>query len=135
MPENTELGEHDFIEVLSEKFHQTHEQEYTFRLNDSKIEVVNIHLVAFGILDKAELEKLQKSKTTSADSALIGTRWVDFDNSTRLTTSIFDREKLMPGMKFKGPAIIEESTTTTVVLPDNRVEVDDFGGLHIYLRD
>ena len=135
LPENTELGEHDFIEVLSEKFHQTHEQEYTFRLNDSKIEVVNIHLVAFGILDKAELEKLQKSKTTSADSALIGTRWVDFDNSTRLTTSIFDREKLMPGMKFKGPAIIEESTTTTVVLPDNRVEVDDFGGLHIYLRD
>ena len=132
---DTELNEHEFIEALSERFHQTHEQEYTFRLNDSKIEVVNIHLVAFGILDKAELETLPKSKTASADSALIGARWVDFDNKTRLTTSIFDREKLMPGMKFKGPAIIEESTTTTVVLPDNRVEVDDFGGLHIYLRD
>jgi N-methylhydantoinase A len=97
--------------------------------------VVNIHLVAFGILDKAKLEKLPASSTTNANVALIGKRLVDFDKDTQLEAAIYDREKLQPGMTFKGPAIIEESTTTTVVLPDNRVEVDDFGGLHIYLRD
>lgn len=131
---DTNLDDADFMQTLSERFHQTHEQEYTFRL-DSEIEVVNIHLVAFGLLDKATLEKLPASETTSADCALIGKRMVDFDKDTQQEASIYNREKLQPGMKFTGPAIIEESTTTTVVLPDNRVEVDDFGGLHIYLRD
>ncbi len=131
---DTNLNDADFMQTLSERFHQTHEQEYTFRL-DSEIEVVNIHLVAFGLLDKATLEKLPASETTSADGALIGKRMVDFDKDTQQEASIYNREKLQPGMKFTGPAIIEESTTTTVVLPDNRVEVDDFGGLHIYLRD
>lgn len=132
---STDLSDEAFINELSQRFHQTHEQEYTFSLNDSEIEVVNIHLVAFGILAKAKLEKLPQSKTTNAESALMGSREVDFDNKTKLMTAIYDREKLQPSMTFKGPAIIEESTTTTVILPDNRVEVDDFGGLHIYLRD
>ena len=132
---STELEDADFINELSERFHRTHQQEYTFRLNDSAIEVVNIHLVAFGILDKAKLEKLPVGSSTNADVALIGMRVVDFDNNTQQEAAIYDREKLQPGMKFKGPAIIEESTTTTVILPSNRVEVDDFGGLHIYLRD
>ncbi|PMG28848.1 5-oxoprolinase [Shewanella sp. 10N.286.52.C2] len=132
---STELEDADFINELSERFHRTHQQEYTFRLNDSAIEVVNIHLVAFGILDKAKLEKLPIGSSTNADVALIGMRVVDFDNNTQQEAAIYDREKLQPGMKFKGPAIIEESTTTTVILPSNRVEVDDFGGLHIYLRD
>ena len=132
---DTELNDADFINELSERFHQTHQQEYTFKLKDSSIEVVNIHLVAFGILDKAKLEKLPASTTTNAGVALIGKRLVDFNNNTQRESDIYDREKLQPGMIFKGPAIIEENTTTTVVLPDNRVEVDDFGGLHIYLRD
>ncbi|MEH6596220.1 MAG: hydantoinase/oxoprolinase family protein [Colwellia polaris] len=132
---STELEEIEFIRALSERFHQTHQQEYTFRLDGSAIEVVNIHLVSFGLLDKATLEKLPASSTESADTALIGKRSVDFDSDTQVTAAIYNREKLQPGMKFKGPAIIEESTTTTVVLPENRVEIDDFGGIHIYLRD
>tara|TARA_B110000467_G_scaffold63611_1_gene58001 strand:+ start:665 stop:2722 length:2058 start_codon:yes stop_codon:yes gene_type:complete len=132
---STELEEIEFIGELSERFHQTHHQEYTFRLDGSAIEIVNIHLVSFGLLDKAKLEKLPASATESADEALIGKRTVDFDSDTLVTAAIYNREKLQPGMKFKGPAIIEESTTTTVVLPENRVEIDDFGGIHIYLRD
>jgi len=132
---NTDLNSDEFIEELSERFHKAHQQEYTFRLDDSGIEMVNIHLVAFGLLDKAKLEKLPLSTTTDASSAIVGKRLVDFYSKSQQEATIYDREKLQPGMKFSGPAIIEESTTTTVVLPDNRVEVDDFGGLHIYLRD
>ncbi len=132
---NTDLNSVEFIEELSERFHKAHQQEYTFRLDDSGIEMVNIHLVAFGLLDKAKLEKLPLSTTTDASSAIVGKRLVDFYSKSQQEATIYDREKLQPGMKFSGPAIIEESTTTTVVLPDNRVEVDDFGGLHIYLRD
>lgn len=121
-----------FITQLSEAFHQAHFQEYTFSLEGSAIEVVNFHLVAFGILDKAELAPLEPSIVKEASQAIIATRQVDFDDLGVHQSDIYQRDLLRPNMEFYGPAIIEESTTTTVVLPNNRVEVDDFGGLHIY---
>ncbi len=58
---------------------------------------------------------------------------MDFDEFGLQKTTVYDRKKLRHGMSPIGPAIIEEMTTTTVVEPGNRVEVDGFGGLHIYL--
>ncbi|WP_256676190.1 hypothetical protein [Pseudomonas sp. SCB32] len=37
-------------------------------------------------------------------------------------------------MRFAGPAIIEEATTTSVVRPGDSVEVDAYGGLHIHIQ-
>lgn len=127
------LAVDEFIAQLSAAFHQTHFQEYTFSLEDSAIEVVNFHLVAFGILDKAKLEPLVASDSKDASKAIIATREVDFDDLGVHQSAIYQRDLLRPNMEFVGPAIVEEATTTTVVLPNNRVEVDDFGGLHIYL--
>jgi N-methylhydantoinase A len=41
---------------------------------------------------------------------------------------------LEPGMEFAGPAIVEEPSTVTVVLPGQHVQVDRFGNLHIALH-
>ena len=130
------LAVDEFIAQLSAAFHQAHFQEYTFSLEGSAIEVVNFHLVAFGILDKAKLEPLVASDAKDAkdaSQAIIATREVDFDDLGVHQSAIYQRDLLRPNMEFVGPAILEEATTTTVVLPNNRVEVDDFGGLHIYL--
>jgi N-methylhydantoinase A len=135
-----ELSAEGYIDALSMRFHDAHQQEYTFSLNDSAIEIVNIHVVAFGLLDKAKLQPIQRVSDATvsiedASPACIGQRKVDFDDLGVHLADIYQRESLQPGMIFQGPAIVEEATTTTVVMPDNRVEVDNFGGLHIYLRD
>jgi N-methylhydantoinase A len=44
---------------------------------------------------------------------------------------IYDRDALSPGHSFSGPAIVEQSDTTTVVPPDTRVDVDRHGNLLI----
>lgn len=56
---------------------------------------------------------------------------VEFEPERPVSTPIYRREVLLAGMRFVGPAIIEEATTTTVVRPGDRVEVDAYGGLHI----
>lgn len=127
------LDNESFITQLSEIFHKAHCQEYTFSLSDCAIEIVNFHLVAFGILDKASLDPLPANDNKDASIAHIATRQVDFDDLGIHQAAIYERELLRPNMIFHGPAIVEETTTTTVVLPNNRVEVDNFGGLHIYL--
>lgn len=128
-----ELDAATFVQQLSLQFHQSHQQEYTFNLPDSSIEIVNLHLVAFGILDKAQLLPVERSQSSCADNAIIGERFVDFDDQGVHMAKLYRRDLLLHGMAFSGPAIIEEATTTTVVLPDNSVEIDEFGGIHIYL--
>jgi len=48
--------------------------------------------------------------------------------------SLFERDTLEPGHYFAGPAIISQNDTTTVVLPDFDVKVDQFKNLIISKR-
>ena len=106
------------------------DSEYTYRL-DVPVELVTFHLVAFGSVERPELSKLTSSGTLSA--AQKGLRMVDFDELGVKEAAIYNRDLLAPGMSFTGPAVIEESGTTTVVFPNQTVDVDDYGNLHITL--
>ena len=44
-------------------------------------------------------------------------------------TPVFDREALVRGQAISGPAIVEEWTTTTVILPGWEARVDRIGNL------
>ena len=45
--------------------------------------------------------------------------------------TVYDRYKLFPNAKFKGPAIIEEKESTLIVGEDATVAVDDYGFLWV----
>ena len=44
---------------------------------------------------------------------------------------VYDGDLLEPGMRFSGPAIVEESGSTTLVMPGMPCSVDDYGNVHI----
>ncbi|MDF3935717.1 hydantoinase/oxoprolinase family protein [Pseudomonas citronellolis] len=126
------LASRELASVL-EAFHERHRQSYTFRL-DAPVEVVNLHLVAFAEVPKSPIAPLAPCNGVDAEVALRGERLVEFEPEQPLSTPIYRREALLAGMRLAGPAIIEEATTTTVVRPGDRVEVDAFGGLHIHIQ-
>jgi N-methylhydantoinase A len=113
-------------------FHETYEREYTYRLY-APVELVGIHLVA-----SAEVGKLKMQEKPLGDAAASvarkGERSVDYALEGVHPAAIYDGEKLQPGMRFTGPAVIEDPGTTIVVHPGNRVEVDGFGNIHIHLK-
>lgn len=121
-----------YLADITGRFHEAHEQQYTFRL-ESPVEAVNCHLISYGLVDKPEIKKLEPTGTDAAP-ALAGERLVDFDTKGVVMAAIYERDLLRPGMILHGPAVIEEKATSTVVLPGNRVEIDTYGGLHIYLN-
>jgi hypothetical protein len=47
---------------------------------------------------------------------------------------VYARDRLRPGHRFAGPAIVEQLDTTTLVLPGQEVAVDDFGNLRVAIR-
>jgi len=69
-----------------------------------------------------------------AKGAIKATRRVDYALEGVHDAAIYDGEKLMPGMAFNGPAIIEDSGSTVVIHPGNQVSVDAFGNIHIALE-
>jgi N-methylhydantoinase A len=120
------------VSEIARRFANAHQKAYGFAL-DSPIEVVTLHVVAWGRIDKPLLPALAVTGRT-LDAARKGTRRVDFDAQGVHEAAIFDRDLLEPGMEFAGPAIVEEPSTVTVILPGQQAQVDPFGNLHIALH-
>jgi N-methylhydantoinase A len=118
------------MELVIQKFHETHEQLYTFKLEESPTEIVNLHLIAFGSVKKPELAKLE-NKGISLESALKEVRPVLFEEHGWIETKVYNRALLTSDAAIEGPAIVEESSASTVVYPGQSVTVDVYGNLII----
>lgn len=123
---NGQWAEADRQKII-EKFHELHEQHYTFKLLDAKTEVVNIHLTGFGHVNK--IKPLEIEEKIDEEEALLETRDVYFENIGWLKTSVYLREKMGKNMSVQGPAIIEEKQTSTLLYPNQRLTVDKYGNL------
>ena len=115
-----------------ERFHSTHEKEFTFRM-EHPVELVTFHLVALGRVPKPELAKIS-STGRSLNDTVRGNRLVDFDMDGIHETPIHERALLEPGMVLQGPLIIEEPATTILIPPGAYGEVDNYGNIHIHLE-
>jgi len=71
------------------------------------------------------------SKGSPISDALIASENVDFDESGIHLSNFYDREKLEPGMKIAGPAIIVEQSTSTVIPPNNQFLIDEYANIII----
>ena len=117
------------IGLIEDEFHNTYEREYTYRL-DTSVELVGIHVVATSEVGKLTMQKRPDQGIKEAE-ARKGAREVDYALEGVHRATLYNGEKLLPGMEFNGPAIIEDSGATTVIHPGNRVRVDGYTNIHI----
>ena len=120
------------LESIRQRFHDVHEQHYTFRL-DAQVEFVNFRVGVVGRTDKPSLPAIARGNG-DASAALKGERLVDFDERGRHATAIYERSRLGAGDVLDGPAVVEEPACCTVVFPDQRLTVDEWGNLVIRLE-
>ena len=60
-------------------------------------------------------------------------RPVYFSATDACDVPVFRRGDLEPGMRIAGPAVIEETTSTTVLYPEQRAEVDEYLNIEVAL--
>lgn len=125
---NSRITDHS-LDAIEKEFHETYEREYTYRL-DTPVEMVGLHLVAAAEVGKLKMRQ-RPLQNVSEEVARKGVREVDFALEGKHQAILYNGEKLLPGMRFAGPAIVEDSGTTTVIHPNNKVFVDGFNHLHI----
>ncbi|MGY0692182.1 hydantoinase/oxoprolinase family protein [Virgibacillus sp. FSP13] len=118
------------LKEIIERFHQLHEQNYTFRLDDAGTEIVNLHVTAFGKVKKPNVQKIERN--TTLEDAKIETRNVYFENPKGwVQTDVYQRELLPVNETIQGPAIVEEKAAVTVIYEGQTLKVDDYGNLII----
>ena len=83
-------------------------------------------LKAEGLLKKPDVPTMPLSGQ-DASAALIGKRDIFVEKSNSLAPAdIYDFEKLAPGNRFKGPAVVHTPITTIVLQAGQRASVDQY---------
>lgn len=119
------------VETFLNSFHQAHEALYTFRLSDQVVEITHLHLEAEMNTDIIALSHRECPLTPAATEPK-GARNVFLSKDTGwCICPVFDRESLSVHTRLNGPCLIEEATTTTLVLIGQTVSVTDTGLLVI----
>ena len=117
------------LSPLVRRFHQRHQETYGYHDEQAATEVVNLRLAAIGRLSPATLGRLP-GRQPDPGPALEGTRKITVDG--RFTDArVYRRSGLGWGSVVQGPAIVEQLDSTTLILPGQRAETDEFGNLMI----
>ena len=123
---NVNLTEPFNLKDINKNFHDTYEKQYGHSTPEGPCEFINLRLIALG--------KIQKSgsiNSISEEKESLDTMRKIIFNQRSHDTKIFSRHKIETNSKFAGPAVIEESTATTVIPPNYNIIKDDFGNIII----
>jgi N-methylhydantoinase A len=115
--------------AISEQFDAEHKRLFTFALS-LEHEIVTLRASVQGKAVSLKRPDLPKGGS-DPKAAVIGRQKVYMDGKD-LTATVYDRRKLRAGNKVKGPAIVVEMDSTSVVLPKHHGVVDKVGCILIY---
>lgn len=117
------------LDEIIKKFNAEHKKAYTFSLDNTSIEFVTFRLTAYSFSPKPEIKEL--TNNNNLKDAFLEKRKVNYGEEGEFLTNVYIRDKLPKNVEITGPSVIEEDSTVTVVLPDQKLYVDDFGFLRI----
>jgi N-methylhydantoinase A len=109
-----------------ERFHDLHEERYGYRRPATPVEAVTLRVVVTAPPVALEAPRLA---TASGPPRAEGTR-VFFGGREMEAVRVWRRD-LGTGHELEGPAIVQEYSATTWVPPEWRLQVDEWGCLHL----
>ena len=122
------------LTALVDEFHLRHRTLNGYDMPDQPVEIVTMRL---GLSDPPQdfSTSPQPDAINDLETAVVLRRKVWFTSTGFVDTPVYDRSKLGPGHHFAGPAIVEQTDSTTVVPPDTTVSVDAHGNILIHLEE
>lgn len=115
------------LEEIKRRFHEVHERTYAFKL-DNPIEIVNYRVSGIIKVKKVPIRKI--THVNKAGNIKLGRRKVYY-NGNYEEWEVYDKRLLSPNYIIQGPAIIEEPTSTAIILEKQRGTLDEYGNLII----
>jgi N-methylhydantoinase A len=116
----------DPLPQIVERFHQRHEQLYTYAQRDQEAVLVNARAAVIGVLpglpQEPALKEMTAAKPRGVRKIYLG-GWVE--------TPVYDFDALAPGQTIAGPAVVESPMTTILLRAGDTATVTPRGWLDI----
>ena len=122
--------EGDLLSTIGKKFQSLHKKQYDFTLADT-LEVVNAHLTALGRVKRPGMTRW--APPGGVRKGRLGSRMIVSEEGGH-AVGVHERDALRAGAVVRGPGVIEEPTSTTILRRGDRMNVDKFGNLVIQVR-
>ncbi|KAI9043633.1 putative hydantoin utilization protein A [Aspergillus affinis] len=126
------LDDGSWKRLLQFRFDEVHEQQFGYRLPNFELELMRLEVVAVDASPDIDLPRLSasSSKLPSVD-AEVSRKNIIIDGQ-EVEAIIWNREKLsQDGVRVKGPCIITEMDSNTLILPGCYGEIDAIGNILI----
>jgi N-methylhydantoinase A len=115
----------DYSRVSSE-FYSKYSDKYGHAHEHLPVELITCRLLISGPTPSFNLRRPEPNGP-NAQEALRGSRQVYFvEVGGYMETPIYDRYRLVPGVSFSGPAVIEERESTTALGPGSQIVMDRY---------
>ena len=119
----------DFLPALRARFDETHKQMFGHTAPEEPVEIVSYRVRGIGKVPPVALPK-HAPQGRALSGALRETRKARFGGVT-LNCPVYQRERLDAGVRFTGPAIVDQLDATTVIPPGAAARVDAFKNILI----
>ncbi|MEK7778333.1 MAG: hydantoinase/oxoprolinase family protein, partial [Chloroflexota bacterium] len=131
VPAPSGVFDKEMLNTMRSRFDAQHERLFGHKAETQPVEVVSYRLVSTVAVPKPKIKTYPKAGD-SADKALKGQRQVYFGRDTgSIPCAIYDRERLQPGHKLNGPAIVDQMDSTTVIYPGQTAVIDAYRNIII----
>ncbi|MEM9431349.1 MAG: hydantoinase/oxoprolinase family protein [Pseudomonadota bacterium] len=114
-----------------DSFFEVHKEAYGHAFRDQITEGVTLRVVASAEVDQLRLPNVALGGRSDPGEALLYSSDTVFDDGSALATPRFDREKLLADDSIRGPAIITQHNSTTIVPPGYVATVLGHGDIRI----
>jgi N-methylhydantoinase A len=124
-----ELPEHPAPEEVAASFVQRYEEIYGSRPTGEP-EVISWRLRATAAWREPTISR-SSQRPAAADPEPVGSRRAWFEETGRIDVPVYRHLTLPSGFAFRGPAILQQPESTSVLGPDDRGHIDELGHLHV----
>ena len=124
------------LDYLQKSFEKSYLNRFKVKLSEIKANIVNVNTTIQGHKAPFDISLLNNKldRCLDLDDALLEYRNVYFKDKF-LNTPIYSRDRMPFEFEMKGPAIIEQMDTTTLIEPDDKVYGDYLGNMFIEVGD
>ena len=118
--------------AIKRLFDAMHELRYGTSAPQERAEIVSLRATVTGVMRKPPQARSRAGSAAPPAAAFTGKRPVYLRRPAAFApTPTYRRAALLAGNRIKGPALIEEHASTTVLMPGDACEVDAYGNLVI----
>jgi N-methylhydantoinase A len=132
VPLPDDLAAQDARDSIKQAFNHAYAQQFSHTAVDQEVEFVTLRVAVLGELQRPQLRHINQGADKPAPEAIRGNRKILYTGSNEwMAAQVYDRQTLLAGNVIKGPALIDEHASTTVVGPDDELLVNRYGHLVI----